>query len=157
MLPWKCWQFCFGFKQFAWLRKKSLIQAIYTLDSGKHVQIIIFNNLSANTIFFLETILMPISSSNVAAPLKSSCTFFFIWRGNWGTSYSNVTWLHRLTTFSLIILLSYSKYITLDTVFSKVKICILIYFLNCMSCIFVIIKYSVDLGTKLFLFPRVIL
>lgn len=40
--------------------------------------------------------------------------------------------------------------------FFQVKICILIYFLNCMYCLFVIIKYLVDLGTKLFLFARVI-
>lgn len=35
--------------------KQSLFQALHTLDSGKHVQIIVFNNMPAKTILFLET------------------------------------------------------------------------------------------------------
>lgn len=43
-------------------KKQSLFQALHTLDSGKHVQIIVFNNMPAKTIllvfFFCKAYLM---------------------------------------------------------------------------------------------------
>ena len=36
-------------------KRQSLFQALHTLDNGKHVQTIIFYNLSAKTVLFLET------------------------------------------------------------------------------------------------------